>query len=176
MKLSALIPLGIFAAIAVALFVGLSLNPRDIPSALIDKPVPEFSLPGLDERGDERRLATSDLKTGEMRIVNIFASWCGPCREEHPQLMDLQARGVILHGINYKDVPANAADFLAKLGDPYDKVGVDRTGRVSIDFGVYGVPETYIISGDGRVLYKHVGPLTAQDVTDKILPVLEGGQ
>ncbi|MGB0919748.1 MAG: DsbE family thiol:disulfide interchange protein [Alphaproteobacteria bacterium] len=175
MKLSALIPLGIFAAIAVALFVGLSLNPRDIPSALIGKPVPEFSLPPLAERGDDRRLGAADLKTGETRIVNIFASWCGPCREEHPQLMDLQARGVVVHGINYKDVPANAADFLVKLGDPYDKVGVDRTGRVSIDFGVYGVPETYIISGDGRVLYKHVGPLTTQDVAANILPLLGVG-
>lgn len=173
MKLSTLVPLGVFAAIAIALFVGLSLNPRELPSALIDKPVPEFSLPPLTERGDDRRLGTADLRQGDVRIVNIFASWCGPCREEHPQLMDLQARGFILHGINYKDVPANAADFLAKLGDPYDKVGVDRTGRVSIDFGVYGVPETYIISGDGYVLYKHVGPLTPQDVSGKILPILE---
>lgn len=176
MKLSALIPLGIFAAIAIALFVGLSLNPRDIPSALIDKPVPEFSLPPLSARGDDRRLSTADLQTGQMRLVNIFASWCGPCREEHAQLMDLKARGIVLHGINYKDVPGNAADFLAKLGDPYDKVGVDRTGRVSIDFGVYGVPETYVISGDGLVLYKHVGPLTPQDVAEKILPFMEGAQ
>lgn len=175
MKLSALIPLGIFVAILVALFVGLSLNPKDIPSALIDKPVPEFSLPPLEERGDSRRLASDDLRTGQIRIVNVFASWCGPCREEHPFLMALKSEyGTVIHGINYKDQPANAAAFLQAMGDPYDKVGVDRTGRVSIDFGVYGVPETYVISGDGRILMKHVGPLTPATMEAKVLPLLQG--
>jgi len=118
-------------------------------------------------------LATADLK-GEVSLVNIFASWCVPCRAEHPLLVELNRRGIVpIHGLNYKDSPADASAWLDQLGDPYTRTGADVDGRVGIDWGVYGVPETFIIGRDGRIAYKHVGPLTVETVEDILLPIVE---
>ncbi len=132
-------------------------DPRVIPSALIDKPVPEFELPALGE--DIPGFSSADLAEGRVVLVNVFASWCAPCRVEHPFLSALAADGVPVYGIAYKDAPEDTRAFLAELGNPYERIGVDRDGRVGIDLGVYGVPETYVISGDGRIRHKHVGPI-----------------
>lgn len=168
MRLTHILPLVLFAVVALALGIGLTLNPRIIPSALIDKPVPEFTLPPVD--GRPNGLAADDLRTGDVAIVNVFASWCGPCRIEHPLLMEIARSGEVpVHGINYKDLPRNAVTWLKRYGDPYQRVGSDRNGRVSIDWGVYGVPETFVVDRDGRIAYKHVGPMTRDDMDDKIL-------
>ena len=119
--------------------------------------------------------AASDLAQGKPTIVNIFASWCVPCLEEHPMLMALaEEPGMRIYGINYKDDPASARRFLGRYGNPYDRVGTDSSGRTAIDFGVYGVPETFVISGDGTIAYRHVGPLTEEAITTKILPLMRG--
>ncbi len=166
------VPLAVALVIGLLLFKGLPLDPSNIPSALIAAPVPEFSLPPLE--GRERGLSSADLTTGEVSLVNIFASWCGPCRVEHPLLMRLSAEGIVpVHGINYKDRPADAAGWLAELGDPYTLIGADRDGRVSIDWGVYGVPETFVIDRQGRIVYKHIGPISPRDLEEKILPLVE---
>jgi cytochrome c biogenesis protein CcmG/thiol:disulfide interchange protein DsbE len=171
LRASYLLPVLIFAALAAALGFGLTLKPREIPSALIDKPVPDFALPPV--QGLTAGLSSGDLRAGAPSLVNVFASWCGPCRTEHPLLMDIAKSGIVaLHGLNYKDKPDAAASFLRSLGDPYRRTGADRDGRVAIEWGVYGVPETFLIDGKGRIVFKHVGPLT-QDVLDKtILPKL----
>jgi cytochrome c biogenesis protein CcmG/thiol:disulfide interchange protein DsbE len=152
------------AALVLALFM-LGLQREDaqtLPSALIDRPAPEFELAGLREGAPG--LSSADLKAPGVKLVNIWASWCAPCRAEHPQLMALAGRGVPLHGINYKDERAAATAFLDELGDPYDLIGADDTGRTGIDFGVYGVPETFVIDGEGIVVYRHVGPIMARDI------------
>ena len=176
MRLTYFIPGLIFLVIAVALYVGLSLNPRDIPSALINKPAPEFDLPpveGLNTMG----FSQADLKNGDVVLVNVFASWCGPCRMEHPYLMDLKAEGIVpIYGINYKDRPDKAIEFLDVLGDPYERVGADITGRVGIDWGVYGVPETFVVRGDGTIALKHVGPITPAALEDEILPAIKAAK
>lgn len=171
LRLRYILPVALFAVIAVALFVGLSLDPKTIPSALIGKPVPEFDLPPV--QGRKLGLGSRDLRTGEVALVNVFASWCGPCRVEHPLLMELSRKGEVpIHGLNYKDRPADAASWLDRLGDPYTRTGADLDGRVSIDWGVYGVPETFIVTGDGRIMCKHIGPLMAGDVEKKIMPIV----
>lgn len=167
-----LIPLGLFIVLSIALFVGLGLNPRLIPSALIGQQAPTADLPPLP--GKEPGLIAADLAKGQVTLVNVWASWCGPCRAEHPQLMQLaQMGGVRMIGINHKDTEANALKFLAELGDPYHAVGVDQMGRVSIEWGVYGIPETFIVDGAGRIVLKHVGPMYPEDLTGKILPAIQ---
>ncbi len=164
-------PLAIFLAVAVVLGIGLSLDPSLIPSPLIGKPVPEFQLPPV--QGRSLGLASTDL-TGEVSLVNVFASWCVECRTEHPLLMRLAASGQLpIHGINYKDAPADAARWLDTLGDPYTRTGADRYGRVSIDWGVYGVPETFVIDRFGVIAYKHVGPISQTDLDGTILPLIK---
>lgn len=171
MRWRSFIPLALFGILAVALFVGLDLNPRVIPSALIGKPAPALDLPPLP--GKEPGLVAAALRDGKPTLVNVWASWCGPCRIEHPQLMALAEDDIIrMIGINYKDQQANALRFLAQLGDPYEAVGVDATGRTSIDWGVYGVPETFILDGKGQILLKHVGPIREKDLQEKILPAI----
>ena len=171
LRLGYLVPLLIFAALAVILGIGLSLDPRKVPSPLIGKPVPEFSLPPV--KGRTLGLASADLK-GEVSLVNVFASWCVPCRQEHPLFVELKAKGVVpIHGINYKDQPEAAARWLDELGDPYTRTGADLDGRVSIDWGVYGVPETFLVDREGRIAYKHIGPLTPQIMSEKLLPLIE---
>ena len=171
MRLGTVLPIAIFAALAVALGVGLTLNPREIPSALINKPVPEFDLPPVP--GKPLGLASRNLKEGEVVLVNVFASWCVACREEHPLLMELaRTKRVALHGLNYKDAPRDAQRWLAEWGDPYGRTGADRSGRVGIDFGVYGVPETFVVDGQGHIVMKHIGPITPADLETKILPAV----
>lgn len=173
MRLGALIPAGFFLVVAgfflVAVFRG---DPSHVPSALIGRQVPVFTLPaveGLDRPG----LGDKDFGKGVPIVVNVWASWCVPCREEHAVLSEL--RGLTpspIYGINYKDAPDAARRFLGELGNPFTRIGADAKGRTSIDWGVYGVPETYIVDGKGRIAYKHVGPLTPQIVDDEILPAL----
>jgi cytochrome c biogenesis protein CcmG, thiol:disulfide interchange protein DsbE len=161
------------AAAVLAVFM-LGLQRDDVmvlPSPLIDKPVPEFALEPLTK--GQPGLSAADLKAPGVKLVNVWASWCGPCRAEHPQLIALAGRGIPLHGINYKDEPANAAAFLDDLGNPFEQIGADTTGRTGIDFGVYGVPETFVVDGDGTIVYRHVGPIMPQDVERYILPAVE---
>jgi cytochrome c biogenesis protein CcmG/thiol:disulfide interchange protein DsbE len=167
-----LVPLALFAVVGVFLAIGLTQDPSTLPSVLVGKPAPQFTLPPLDGR-DGHGLARSDLG-GQPMLVNVFASWCVPCRIEHPVLERMAERdGVVIQGINYKDRPEDAKAWLAEMGDPYRNLGADRDGRVAIDWGVYGVPETYVIDKDGRVAYRHVGPVQPRDVEEKILPLLE---
>jgi cytochrome c biogenesis protein CcmG, thiol:disulfide interchange protein DsbE len=130
--------------------------------------VPEFQLPAL-EGGDG--LSSEDLK-GRVSLVNVFASWCVPCRVEHPVLMRLAEEGVPIFGINYKDPPDQAKAWLAELGDPFEKIGADRNGRVGIEWGVYGVPETFVVDAEGRIRHRHVGPIQARDLERTLLPIL----
>lgn len=167
-----LIPLLLFAAVVVLLAVGLTLNPREVPSPLIGKPVPEFALPPV--KGRALGLSRTDLK-GEVSLVNVFASWCVACREEHPLFMQLEReRFVPIHGLNYKDRPEDAARWLDTLGDPYTRTGADVDGRVAIDWGVYGVPETFVVDREGRIAYKHIGPVTPDVLEQKLRPLIAG--
>ncbi len=166
-----LLPLLVFAVLAGYFFV--SLRPghdiQELPSAMIEKPAPQFALAGL---GGDTPLALDALK-GHPVVINFFASWCVPCRIEHPLLMRLARQDhVPLYGIAYKDAPTASAGLLATFGDPYRQVGVDRDGRVGLDFGVYGVPETYVLDAAGRIRKRFVGPLTADAVDRELLPLL----
>lgn len=170
-----LLPGVVFAVVVGYFFWGLNpdRDPRAVPSALIDKPVPAFELPPLDGI-DRPGLASADLKAGEVVLVNVFASWCIPCRAEHPLLMELAAAdSVRVVGINYRDKPADARRWLAQLGNPYRRIGADERGRTAIDWGVSGVPETFVVDRTGRIRYQHIGPMARPDLEDKILPLLE---
>lgn len=169
-RILVMLPMGVFLALAVVLGWGLGRNAQVIPSALIGKPVPEFSLPAV--QGRSLGLSNADLH-GEVSLVNVFASWCTACREEHPVFMELRRNDAVpIHGINYKDRPQDAAKWLNAMGDPYTRTGADLDGRVSIDWGVYGVPETYVIDKQGLIAFKHVGALTPEVYRDKIAPVI----
>ncbi|HET8729107.1 MAG TPA: DsbE family thiol:disulfide interchange protein [Alphaproteobacteria bacterium] len=170
-RLLFLLPVLLFAGIAAAAFLGLrSGDPSDLPSALIDRPAPEFALPPLP--GADRGFSSSDLG-GAPVLVNVFASWCVPCLAEHPLLTRLaEDRDVPIYAINYKDAPEDALAWLARHGNPYTLIGSDLDGRVGIDWGVYGVPETFVIDGEGRIRYRHAGPLTPELVDGEILPLL----
>lgn len=161
-RLIVLLPVLVFAAIAVLFWKGLSGDPQTLPSALLGRMVPVFNLKAIEGVGVPG-VSDADLRQGKVSVVNIWASWCGPCREEHPLLMQLSKRQDIeLLGINNKDDPANAARFLGALGQPFARIGADTTGRVAIDWGGYGVPESYIVDGQGIIRYRHVGPLSAE--------------
>jgi cytochrome c biogenesis protein CcmG, thiol:disulfide interchange protein DsbE len=141
-----------------------------VPSALIGKPVPEFSLPAIDGLAVPG-LQAADLKMGGVTVVNVWASWCGPCRDEHPLLMKLaQQGGFRLAGIGNKDDPENARRFLGTLGNPFAAIGADRDGRVSIDWGAYGVPETFVVDGKGIIRFKFIGPLSPEAIEKTLLP------
>ena len=169
-RLAGYIPLLVFIVMAVFLAIGLTMNPREIPSPLIGKPVPEFTLPPV--KGGTLGLASADLR-GEVSIVNVFASWCVACREEHPVLMGIKEKGIVpLHGINYKDKPDDARAWLDEMGDPYTRIGADISGRVAIDWGVYGVPETFVIDRNGRIVYKKIGAVTPELLRDTIMPLV----
>lgn len=164
------VPLVIFAGLALIFWKGLAGDPAAVPSALIGKPVPEFALPAI-EGLDAPSLSTVDLKKGGVTVVNIWASWCGPCRDEHPLLMQLARRTDFrLVGIANKDEPENSRRFLGTLGNPFSAIGADRDGRVSIDWGAYGVPETFVVDGKGIIRHKHIGPLTEQSIINLLLP------
>jgi cytochrome c biogenesis protein CcmG, thiol:disulfide interchange protein DsbE len=160
-----------FVGLSAVLGWGLTRDPRELPSTLIGRPVPTFSL--LPVQGRTLGLSTSNLR-GEVPLVNFFASWCVACRAEHPLLLAMaQSGAAIIHGINYKDAPADAARWLDMLGDPYARTGTDRDGRVGIEWGLYGVPETYVVSAQGGVVHKHAGPLTEQVRDATIMPLIE---
>jgi cytochrome c biogenesis protein CcmG/thiol:disulfide interchange protein DsbE len=178
-SLLVLLPLVGFAAVAALLYGRLGTgDPSRIPSALIGKPVPDFAIPLLSPSGGATTLSDADFKRGHPTIVNVFASWCEPCHEEHPVLVRLAGNPALdavharLLGLAYKDQAAKTAGFLAGEGNPYAAVGMDLSGRVGIDWGVYGVPETFIVRGDGTISYKFVGVLTQEAVTSTILPEL----
>ncbi len=163
------LPLAIFLAIAFFLFRGLSLNPRDVPSPLIGKPVPQFSVPVLTDA--TRTLDPAQLR-GKVYLLNVWGSWCVSCRDEHPVLVELAKKGTLpIYGLNWKDRPEDAVAWLARFGDPYVASGVDRDGKVAIDFGVYGAPETYLIDRDGIIRFKQTGPLTPRIIQESILPL-----
>lgn len=170
-RLPFILPVALFLIIAVAFAYGLTRDPRTIPSVLIDKPVPTFALPPV--QGRSLGLSSADLK-GEVTLVNFFASWCVACLVEHPLFVELKKKGAVpVHGINYKDRPGDAAAWLDKYGDPYTRTGADLDGRVGIDWGVYGLPETFVVDRQGRIAYKHIGPISKRDMDEKILPLIE---
>jgi cytochrome c biogenesis protein CcmG, thiol:disulfide interchange protein DsbE len=165
----AVLPIAIFAGLALVFWKGLSGNPSELPSVLIGKPVPEFNLPAI-AGSTVPALSSKDLETGSVSVVNIWASWCGPCRGEHPLLMELSTRNDIrLVGINNKDSAENARRFLGTLGQPFAAIGADDTGRTTIDWGSYGVPETFIVDGKGIIRFKWIGPISPE-VLENILP------
>ncbi len=170
----ALLPLAIFLALA-GVFLAQLLSGRDnavVPSALIGEPAPRIALPPL-EGGPLPGLEPSRFE-GRVTLVNVWASWCAPCRIEHPLLMQLAAENrVTIVGINYKDRPENARRFLGELGNPYDAIGVDGNGRAAIDWGVYGVPETFLVGKDGRIAWKQVGPFSPDIVATSLRPEIE---
>ena len=175
----ALLPLVVFSLLAV-LFLFQLVSGKDtseVPSALIGKPAPEFTLPPVPELTRDGAavpgVSRADLP-GKVSVVNVFASWCAPCRQEHPLLEELARSGKAqMIGINYKDKPENARRFLGSLGNPYDLVGADDKGRAAIDWGVYGVPETFIVDAAGTIRYKFIGPLSPESYQDVFLPQLQ---
>ena len=164
-----LLPLIAFLVLVGFLAVGLKLDPREVPSPLIGKPAPAFSLPRLD--APAQRLSSQEMR-GKVWVLNVWASWCGPCRQEHPLIADLAKSGAAVYGLNYKDKPADAVAWLAELGNPYVATVSDVEGLVGIDFGVYGVPETFVIDQAGVIRLKHIGPMTPEALRDRVLPLL----
>lgn len=165
-----LVPAIAFVGLILAFGVSLNRNPSEVPSALIGKPVPEFSLAPV--KGRTPGLSAADLR-GDVSVVNVFASWCVACRKEHPLLMRMREQGLVpVHGLNYKDKPDDAARWLDTMGDPYTRTGADLDGRVAIDWGVYGVPETYVIDREGRIAFKQIGAITPEILEGTILPLI----
>jgi cytochrome c biogenesis protein CcmG/thiol:disulfide interchange protein DsbE len=163
------LPLAIFLLIAFLLWRGLALNPRAVPSPLIGKPAPAFTVPLLSD--PSQTLSAKELR-GQVYLLNVWGSWCVSCRDEHPVLVELAKRKRIpLYGLNWKDKHEDAVAWLERFGDPYVASGVDREGRVAIDFGVYGAPETYLIDREGVIRFKHTGPLTRAVIEEQILPL-----
>jgi|SRR5882724_2444711 len=166
-----ILPLGIFAALVFVLWRGLSLNPTEVPSPLIDKPAPSFTLTRLDDAG--KTLARDDM-LGKVWVLNVWASWCVACREEHPLLVEFaRSKSVPIIGLNYKDKRPDGLGWLSQFGNPYDASVFDGEGKVGIDFGVYGVPETFIIDKRGVVRYKQIGPLTPEIIKTRVQPLLK---
>lgn len=164
------IPVGIFLLIGILLAVGLTMDPRLVPSPLVGRPAPEFSLPHV--KHPERTLSRSDL-LGQVSLFNVWASWCQACLDEHPVLLSLQRSGEVpIYGLNYKDTKEAARRWLDDLGDPYVATGFDNAGRVGIEWGVYGVPETYVVDAQGVIRHKHIGALTWETVAREILPLV----
>jgi cytochrome c biogenesis protein CcmG/thiol:disulfide interchange protein DsbE len=169
-------PLAIFFILAMLFALALSSgDPSKLPSALIGRPAPSITLAALEGLNDGARtvegFSSADLATGEVSVVNFWASWCAPCVQEHPLLVALKERtGVKLYGVNYKDQAATARRFLGRYGNPFTAVGVDASGRAAIDWGVTGMPETFIVNGKGEIIYKHIGPISAETLESKIIP------
>jgi cytochrome c biogenesis protein CcmG/thiol:disulfide interchange protein DsbE len=175
-----IVPVLLFLVVAGFLLLGLDRNPSEIPSPLIDKPAPAWSLPRLAAVGADKDGTTEPVAMlqgawlkGAPYLLNVWASWCAPCLQEHPLLVELAGRRLItLVGINYKDRPQDATAWLARHGNPFGAIVADRDGRTAIDFGVYGVPETFLIDAEGVIRFKHIGPLTASVLNDKLLPAI----
>lgn len=169
-----LVPLGVFLLLAVFLAIGLFRDPREVPSPLIDKPAPVFSLPQLHE--PNRALTPADMR-GKVWLFNVWASWCVACLDEHPVLVELAKRNLVpIVGLNYKDGRDDALKWLQKHGNPYTVSAQDAQGSVGIDYGVYGVPETYVIDKQGIIRYKKIGPVTPDDLEIRILPLIRSLQ
>ena len=165
-----LLPLGVFVALVALLAVGLGLNPREVPSPLVGKPVPEFTLPEL--RDPEKSLSRADL-AGRPSLLNAWATWCVECRREHPLLVEIAQSGAVpVYGLNYKDERSAALTWLERLGDPYVASGFDADGRVGIDLGVYGLPETFLVDAEGTIVHKHIGPIDRDIWEREFVPVL----
>ena len=163
-------PLAIFLILVVFLGIGLKLNPREVPSPLIGKPAPAFTLPLLHD--PDKTFSQKDA-AGKVWILNVWASWCAPCREEHPLWVEMaKSKNVPIYGLNYKDKRADSIAWLQRYGDPYVLSVTDAQGRIGIDYGVYGVPETYVIDKQGVIRFKHVGPVTPAVLQEKILPLV----
>ena len=171
-----ILPVALFSALAALFLIGLyGRPPSTIPSALIGKPAPAFALPAIAElqASDGKPvpgLVLADLKGRGVTVVNVFASWCVPCRDEHPQLLALSRSGVRLVGINYKDDPENARRFLGSLGNPYSAVGSDASGRTAVEWGVYGVPESFVVDSEGIIRFKQIGPISPEQLASVVLP------
>lgn len=169
-RLLFVLPVMAFVGLVVTFVAGLDNDPRLVPSPLIGKPAPSFALPPV--AGRKSGLSSADLR-GQVSLVNVFASWCVACRDEHPLLLALKQQGIVpIEGIDYKDAPADAARWLTMMGDPYSRIGADVSGRVAIDWGVYGVPETFVVGPDGHIAYKQIGPITLEALEHKILPLV----
>lgn len=165
-----LLPLALFAALLILLGIGLTLNPREVPSPLIGKPAPSFKLPSLD---DPNQTVSDEIFQGKVSLLNVWASWCMACRQEHPVLLELKRRGdAAIVGLNYKDSRDAARAMLEQSGNPYQVNAFDGDGKVAIDWGVYGVPETFVIDKHGIIRYKHIGAITPEDWEQKLAPLV----
>ena len=170
--LLAVLPLVLLVGLVAVFALNMDRDPNLVRSVLINKPAPAFALPAVAGTGVDG-FDTAALK-GEVTVVNVFASWCIPCREEHPLLERLKAEtGVRIFGINQKDAPENAVAFLIELGNPYERIGGDTDNRVSIDWGVYGVPETFVVNAAGVITFKHVGPISPESLQMEVIPAIE---
>jgi cytochrome c biogenesis protein CcmG/thiol:disulfide interchange protein DsbE len=170
MKAKFLIPLALFGVLVVFLGVGLGLDPHEVPSPLVNKPAPAFKVPQLEQ--PELQFAAEDLK-GQVWLFNVWASWCVACRQEHPVLMQFARQKLVpIVGLDYKDQRKDALAVLSRSGNPYDINAFDADGRVGIDYGVYGVPESYVIDKAGIIRYKHIGPITAEALEKTIIPLI----
>ena len=165
------VPLLVFLLLVAVLYVGLHRDPREVPSPLIDKPAPMFALPRLDDPATRRSI---EEMRGKVWLLNVWASWCAACRDEHPLLVDLAKSGTVrIYGLDYKDQREDALDWLRRFGNPYADALSDSDGRVGMDYGVYGVPETFVIDKAGVIRYKQIGPVTPEILRDKILPLVK---
>lgn len=172
LNLLIILPPLLFFGFAAAAYFGLKReNPDELPSALVGRTAPLLS--HVEPFGDMTPVTDADLSGPGLKLVNFWASWCGPCRAEHPLLMDLNEGGIPVIGINYKDTPANAEGFLAELGNPYDLIAADTSGRTGIDWGIYGVPETFLVGADGEILVRFPGPLTRDAFAKRLQPVID---
>ncbi len=174
-------PFVIFLALAGLFAFGLTGDPSKLPSALIGRPVPQTDFPpleGLMQAGQPvPGFHASDLAKGKVSVVNFWASWCGPCIEEHPLLITLKERsGVDIYGVNYKDQAEAGRRFIGRFGNPFTAIGTDQNGRNAIEWGVYGMPETFVINGRGQIAYKHVGPISKDSLESKLLPAIEAAR
>lgn len=165
-------PPAIFAGLALMFFLGLGRDGQ-LPSARQGEPAPNVEMIAL---GNEPMFDDAALRDGKVKLVNFWASWCGPCRVEHPNLETMAQQGITLYGVNYKDKPEDAIGFLEEVGNPYTAIGADNSGRMALDWGVYGVPETYVIDGDGVIVLRFAGPITASVLDKTILPAIEAAK
>lgn len=172
--LFAILPPLVFAGLAGVFYVGMNReDPQALPSTMIGQVAPPLTVTA---HPDGPELTPELLAAADVKLVNFWASWCVPCRAEHPQLEALTAAGITLHGVNYMDKPEAASRFLAELGNPFQSLGADDTGRTGRDWGVYGVPETFVVDGEGRVVLRFAGPITKTVLAEKILPAVEAAQ